>query len=289
MWTRPLALLAPFILLYTANAGGQVLYVDGDATGPGKDGSAWCSAYLHLQDALAEAEGSDGSITEIRVAQGIHRPDQGTGQTAGDRSASFQLVNGTALRGGYAGCGEPDPDARDLFLYETTLSGDLAQNDGPDFVNYDENAYTIVTGSGTDATAVLEGFTIRSGHANGQNGAAYSGAGMYNNAGSPTITRCTFVGNVAVRYGGAIHNIFDASPTITNCRFIANVSFFWGGAMHVNRSSPKLINCMFSGNSAYEGGAVSAFRADPELTNCTIAGNLAYNGGGIYAQKGGEA
>ncbi|MHC4087993.1 MAG: hypothetical protein ACYSU5_22725 [Planctomycetota bacterium] len=49
--------------------------------------------------------------------------------TAGDRTATFQLINGVAIYGGYAGFGEPNADARDIELYETILSGDLAGND----------------------------------------------------------------------------------------------------------------------------------------------------------------
>ena len=90
------------------------------------DGTSWCSGYLHLQDALAAAQAGD----TIRVAQGVHRPDQGTGQTPGDRMATFQLITGVRLEGGYAGCGGADPDARDVGLFETILSGDLASDDG---------------------------------------------------------------------------------------------------------------------------------------------------------------
>jgi len=35
------------------------------------------------------------------------------------------LINGVALKGGFAGVGVIDPDVRDIDLYETILSGDL--------------------------------------------------------------------------------------------------------------------------------------------------------------------
>ncbi len=63
------------------------------------------------------------------------------------RSATFQLISGVELQGGYAGPGAPDPDARDVGLYESILSGDLSGNDAADFVNNDENSYNVVTGS----------------------------------------------------------------------------------------------------------------------------------------------
>ncbi|MHC4440854.1 MAG: hypothetical protein ACYS3S_26190, partial [Planctomycetota bacterium] len=48
---------------------------------------------------------------------------------SGDRTVAFQLKKGVTLRGGYAGFGEPDPNAREISLYETILSGDLNGDD----------------------------------------------------------------------------------------------------------------------------------------------------------------
>ena len=66
----------------------EVIYVDTHATGPTHDGTSWCSAFLHLQDALAVALPED----RIHVADGTYRPDEGGGQSPGNRSASFALV-----------------------------------------------------------------------------------------------------------------------------------------------------------------------------------------------------
>ncbi|MBN2134051.1 MAG: hypothetical protein JW741_31395 [Sedimentisphaerales bacterium] len=49
----------------------RTIYVDHDAPGP-HEGLSWNTAYKHLQDALAGASAGD----EIRVAQGLYRPDQ---------------------------------------------------------------------------------------------------------------------------------------------------------------------------------------------------------------------
>ena len=106
---------------------GKTIYVDADATGA-NDGSSWENAYNHLQDALADANSSAKPV-QIRVAQGIYKPDQGVGITPGDREATFQLISGVAIRGGYAGFGEPDPNTRDIECYPTILSGDLIRHD----------------------------------------------------------------------------------------------------------------------------------------------------------------
>jgi hypothetical protein len=108
----------------TTNA--KTIYVDCDAAGA-NDGSSWADAYNYLQDALMFAAGGD----EIRVAQGVYKPDEFVLSKRPNlgREESFQLKNSVTLKGGYAGFGESDPDARDIVLYETILSGDLDRND----------------------------------------------------------------------------------------------------------------------------------------------------------------
>ena len=63
---------------------------------------------------------------------GTYKPDQDEAGSImpGGRAATFQLINGLALMGGFAGIGAPDPDERGIELHETILSGDLAGNDG---------------------------------------------------------------------------------------------------------------------------------------------------------------
>ncbi|UCF16815.1 MAG: hypothetical protein JSW59_05010, partial [Phycisphaerales bacterium] len=188
----------------------HVIYVDAGAGFPGADdGSSWANAFRYLQDALRAASSGD----QILVAQGVYKPDQGTYQPPCERTATLQLINGVAIRGGYAGFGEPNPDARDIELYETVLSGDLRGND-TDFNDSDwqhvydytsdpsraDNSYSVVTGSDTDSTAILDGFTITGGNANGPvlgkcpylDYRLAAGAGMYNASGSPTVLNCTF-------------------------------------------------------------------------------------------------
>lgn len=139
---------------------GRVIYVDADAVGA-NDGSSWADAFNYLQDALVTASAGD----EIRVAQGIYKPDQGTGIIPNDSTATFQLINSVTLKGGYAGLGILDPNERDNAMYETILTGDLSSNDVDVKdplqlwwqLNRHENSHHVVTGSGTDATAVLGG------------------------------------------------------------------------------------------------------------------------------------
>jgi parallel beta-helix repeat protein len=246
---------------------GKTIYVDDDATGA-NDGSSWMNAYVYLQDALADAETAEKPV-EIRVAQGIYKPDGGiVAVTEFDlRTLSFQLINGVTLAGGYAGLGESDPNARDIELYTTTLSGDIGtQGDSGD------NSYHVVESSNKDETTVLDGFTITGGHYFLSSGTMpinpKIGTGMYNDGGNPTIINCTFSGNFTDGNGGGMYNN-NSSPIVTNCTFIGNSSPEGGGMYNYN-SSPTLTNCTFTGNF---GDGIFNRDSSPTLTNCTFTGN----------------
>ena len=299
-------LMAMFLIaMGGGTAVGQIIYVDVEAPGV-NDGSSWTDAYNYLQDGLAAAWSGD----EIWVAQGIYKPDQGAGVTPGDRTATFQLINGVAIKGGYAGFGEPDPNARDIDTYESILSGDLDSNDVEvndpcDLWNEPsrvENSYHVVTGSGTDETAVLDGFTVTAGNAFERPWHPMMptpnnwGGGMYNEAGSPTLVNCMFRENSAERYGGGIYNKDlngDCSPTLTNCTFSGNAARSkdgWegsGGGMYNSGGSPVLTKCTFAGNRAEAaGGGMSNGAGSPIVLNCMFSGNSAGAGGGMSNSYG---
>jgi len=209
-----------------------VLYVDA-AAAPGGDGLSWPTAYASLQDAIANA--ATVGNTEIRVAQGVYKPDQGAGRTPGDRMATFTLVSGLALKGGYAGLAAPDPNARNIELYETILSGDLADNDVEVDHPHDlrdeptraENSYHVVTASGTNRSAIIEGFTITGGYAEPylpRNPLPYEheGGGMYLDEASPKVLNCTFNGNLAADGGGMFSRF--GNPLVTGCCFLGNMA-----------------------------------------------------------------
>ena len=262
-------LFAALVIISTAQ--GEIIYVDVDATGA-NNGTTWADASNSLQDVLAVAQSGD----EIRVAQGIYKPDVGGGNTPGDRTATFQIINGVVIKGGYAGFGEPEPNVRDIELYETVLTGDLDGNDVEVSSTRDllyepsraENSYHVVTGSGTDATAILDGFTITGGNAK-----SYPdniGGGMYNEYGSPTITNCTFTKNFANSEGGGMYN-YESNPTVTNCTFRENFAHDGSGMYNKWWSSPLVTNCTFSMN--YSNGIFNRSYSSPTLTNCTFTRN----------------
>ena len=296
----------------------KIIYVDDDASGV-NDGSSWENAYIYLTDALDEAEQSPVKPIEIRVAQGIYTPDTGANAIRYYRPSVFWLINGVTISGGYAGNGEPDPNTRDIQLYETILSGDMDGDDVeavlPDsFIHEwtrEENCFNVITGSFTDSNAVLDGFTIRSGAADGNHEWYSQGGGMYNYNGEPTIINCKFTLNAAYN-GAAMYNknsnptitnclfyyndsqaglscgpagIYDtnSSPVLTGCTFIENHGANGGGMANTNNSNPVLTDCVFIANYGQngKGGGIYNYQSNPILTNCTFTDNNSTNGAGI--------
>jgi parallel beta-helix repeat protein/predicted outer membrane repeat protein len=300
--------LALVMALFTAGeqvslAAGSIIYVDADATGA-HNGTSWADAFTDLQPALDAAVSGD----QIWVAEGTYLPTHEF--TPGNpRSVSFQMKNGVAIYGGFTGV-ETSLSERDWVINLTILSCDLSGDDGPDFTNNAENCYHVFyhpDGTNLDNSAILDGFTISGGNANGifpnnlgggmlnyassptlinctfRNNQSYLGGGMYNReAASPTLTNCTFMNNQADEYGGGMYNRDSSSPTLFDCIFFGNHAEIAGGGMTNDNCSPTLTNCTFSSNSSIEGGGMyNILYASPIMKNCIFWQNSADVGGGI--------
>lgn len=255
-----------------------------------------------------------GVVTEIRVATGTYRP----ATPGGSRSATFQLISGVALKGGYAGIASGTPDDRDIDAFPTILSGDL-NGDDAGFINRSDNSYHVVSGSGTNSTAQIDGFTVTGGKADGPGFPTFDtrGGGMrISGTGSPTVlnchfssneaeqggavsltaganpsfTGCTFSGNVqsGTGMGGAVL-ILDSSTDFSDCEFVSNTAIGTGGAIHIQGSSVvSLSDCsLLQNTSGGLGGGVLAFDGSISLSNCTFTENQAgHSGGGMHCSSG---
>lgn len=278
----------------------EIIYVRPVATGAG-NGSSWADATT-LRDALQHrARAQD----EVWVAAGTHYPvvtRDPAAVTGDERSIRFMVSGGVALYGGFAGT-ETTRDQRDPAAHLTVLSGDIDQNNELDA----GNSRTVLDVSGTNATTVLDGFTITGGNADG----AFSdpplpsnaGGGVFNIGGSPTMTNVRIVGNRANDFGGGIYSAASrgiwnttsqsdggdcvpiagaSSATFTNVTITGDQGEQGGGEVYaINGSGPTLTNVTISGNQATEGGGVYNFGSSPTFTNVTISGNQASIGGGM--------
>jgi hypothetical protein len=264
----------------------MVVYVNKKAAGPVHDGRSWTTAYITLQDALAN---TNGCTQQIWVAAGIYFPDEGGGKTNNDRDASFSLKNGIAIYGGFAGT-ETLLAQRNWKLHNTILSGGIKQNDGPGappqgLELYHGNSFSVIRNDNIDNTAKLDGFTITGGNRNFKDDESIGGGGMRNSFSSPVVANCIFIGNRSPFGGGMLNYV--SSPLVINCQFTSNSADVdavyslgtLGGGMMVNHGSPTLINCTFFGNIADEGWSIYvAPQAGTNLSliNCTLYKNQIY-------------
>lgn len=269
-----------FIILMLINlhiANSTILYVKYDATGGG-NGSSWANAYLTLQEALDAAS----SGYEIWVARGTYKPtyDYGLGVTT--RNNHFRLIDGVAIFGGFAGT-ETLTSQRTNYgegeVNETILSGDLNSN-GRDL----NDAYHIIyhpTNYTLTATAILDGFTLTLGYADGAT--TFQGGAIYNedNNGVMTIRNCLFINNSA-DFGAAIDNTTNSSPILINCIVKENI-----GVVLVSRWSSHLsmYNCQIYDNT---GTSLSYYQnCNPIITNCIFYNNTSLNNGGAIVLSAG--
>jgi predicted outer membrane repeat protein len=248
----------------------RVVYVNAaNAAGPW-DGMSWAGAYADLQAALTDAYRGAG---EVWVAAGTYCPTED-----GDRRASFRLKQGLALYGGFKGI-ESERDERDPRANQTVLSGDLGSPLGQA-----ANSYHVVTGADG---AVIDGFVVSGGNADGEGFYSHGGGMLNYNACSPFVSGCVFTGNRA-REGGAMYNYNLSAPALTRCEFREN-SAEKGGAI-VNRvgASPVLTNCVFAANEAvWRGGAMLIdYGSGPTISGCAFEDNRSGgHGGGVFLES----
>lgn len=242
----------------------DVHYVDRDATGGGT-GASWADAFTDLQSALAASQSGD----EIWVAEGVYTP-----APPGDSVASFELRDGVALYGGFAGI-EEFPTQRNPGIHPTVLSGDVGRDDWvapgsgwPNNIRLETaNSGHVVVGSGVGRGAVLDGFVITAG-AYGPPGTPAGdpllyGSGLYIVDGSPTVRGCTIINNLAGFGPGAGAFLWNSNAAFDGCTFERNY-------VHLG-----------SGGAIYLGGT-----SEPEITGCTFRQNVATSYNGSEGQGG---
>lgn len=274
------------LFLFAANNINAVTrYVTPSGTGT-MNGSSWTNAFpgTSLQNAINLSSTGD----EVWVAHGTYYPT-----TSASRTNSFNMKNGVVIYGGFIGT-EPFLSFRYLgTAQQSILSGNIGT------AAYSDNSYHVIYNTALNNTAIIDGFVITDGNANGTAGTIdEGGAGIYNFGGfggtcTPTIRNCIFRNHTAT-YGAAIFNHGsnggNASPIISHCIFENNVATGAAGAIdnygYAGNASPQIINCLFVNNSAtLTGGAIHCWgggggNASPFINASTFFNNTANVGGG---------
>ena len=262
-----LSLLIFFVILCAlavspASAAGTIRY----ATPKGLNSGAclsWATA-CRLQRAISVAAAGD----QVWVKQGTYQPTNTL-----DRTISFNLKNGVAIYGGFAGT-ETLLSQRNASTHETILSGDLGA------AHYlSDDSYHVVVASTTNSTARLDGFTITFGNADGT-GVSSNGGGIFIDSASPSLRNLNILGNLAAANGGGIY-VISGNPTLTGVTFNDN-SAANGGGLFVELSTAALSKVHFTSNAATaEGGGMLSVDSSPSLAHVSFSGNGAANGAGM--------
>jgi len=149
---------------------------------------------------------------------------------------------------------------------------------------------TYIGAGNKDLTWSGKKITVRS--VNGPNNCIIdcqnSGRGFYfDNAYDCGTISGFMIRNGNTDYGGGIR-CYRSSPTIINCIISGNTASTSGGGIYCSwYSSSFIINCVISENSANYGGGIFCYTySSPTITNCVISGNTATAyGGGIFCQS----
>ncbi|MBN1911182.1 MAG: hypothetical protein JW818_15655 [Pirellulales bacterium] len=267
-----------------------VLMVDADAPAGG-DGLSWATAYDDLQPALEQASTLNADadpandIDSIWIAEGTYFPSAEL-EPGNVRSASFSLVDGVTLFGGFAGS-ETTLEERDWSAHLVTLSGDLGTLNA-----ISDNAYTVVY-CGENVEAGLNGLTITGGNANGSlhpsHPARRSGSGIFS-TGALTIYECTISGNSADQFGGGIYK--ESGTLVISDSTLSGNAADTGGGIYQTSGTLTATNCVIFDNAAdTNGGGIFNTIATLTVTNCSIASNVIFGsltgaGGGILNDNG---
>ncbi|MBK9014050.1 MAG: hypothetical protein IPM82_08145 [Saprospiraceae bacterium] len=277
----------PVLFKWSGNLPGNKLFVNDDATGT-NNGSSWADAYTNLQSALAIAEEGD----QIWVAEGTYLPGS-------DPTSTFLIDKNLKLYGGFAGM-ECNLSERDIVLHPTILSGDLNGDDVDDnfVMNRGDNVMTVVTiNSNISNETVIDGFTIRNGHADGviTTNSEQNGGGVYS-TGSPRLKSCILKQNYAILGGGALGQNANTGQglSLENCVFEKNRANSGGGA-RVITTNFLIDNCTFQQNESFDGtfqaneGGLGIVNSSGTVRNCFFIENNAFDftgGMGIWNPAG---
>jgi hypothetical protein len=301
---------------HPVRAAGTRYYVRGNGGSVSNSGLSWNNAFKYLQQALTVANSGD----EIWVAGGVYYPDDGGPYPLDSRNATFTLEDGVAIYGGFAGT-ETLLSQRDFTVNLTILSGDVDNNDFNGDGNFiaesiadivGSNAYHVVTTSGNASTAILDGFVITAGKADGNTDPLNKGGGVYAYQSSATLRnlafsasyagsggglvgvdcpalslmKADFVNNYAVFVGGGLA-LINSALTLTDVMLGGNEAGSSGGGMDNSNSTISINNAIFTDNLAPLGGAMAnRFNSRVDLVNGTFSSNYASSGGGgIYNQN----
>jgi len=234
---------------------GQPIYYVKPSGNDGDAGTSWGTAFSTLQQALTMA--SAGS--QIWVAAGTYKPT-----ATSDRSITFELKNGVAVYGGFAGT-ETNLSQPYWQTNVTILSGDI---DGDAMLA--NNSYHVVNGSNTFATSVLDGLLSQEEmQTAGKEGENLLLLRLFNSFQSHHQQQ------LCERFRRRMYNVLG-NPSLTNVTFSGNTCGDRGGGVYSERGQPVFLSSSFIGNNAFDGVGCGTGRRFIPATSNAIFTNVVF-------------
>jgi hypothetical protein len=263
-------------------------------TGAGnQDGSSWGHAYPgdSIQSAINFLSLTGGG--QVWIATGLYFPTiPYDGDFSNPRKKSFKMKTDVEVYGGFNG---NESHIYERFDYgenginETIFSGDI----GVLGINTD-NCYHVVYDTIGLSNAVLDGFSIQNGYADGSS-PDNNGGGIWTR-GALTIRNCVIKNNYAIRHGGGV--FLGENNSMFNCIIRNNVAEEKGGGAYLLYFStstdpePLIENSLIYDNTTIvtngNGGGIFLY-AGGKIVNTKVIANISRRGGGIYHWYGGES
>lgn len=241
----------------------------------------------------------------VAVAADLHVPGQfQTIQAAVDASTSGDWI--LVAPGVYTGDGNRDinPSGRSIRIVGTSgAAATILDCEGTS--EEPHRGFFITSG---DQTLIIEGLTIRNGHARFGGGIHVLGTGaplirnvvvencsaeigggvlIVGSGEETSLVSCDIRGNTADSGGGL--EVRDGAATIEDCSITGNSAASFGGGLRVQPGRASMLRCTISNNTAFVGAGAFCYDAEPRFTDSTIDGNFAEaNGGGVYIYGGGQ-
>jgi len=284
-------LLSALVILFTFNTYGVIRYVTPLGSGA-LNGTTWGNAFSgsSLQAVITASVASD----EVWVAAGTYLTT-----TTTTRTISFSMKNDVVIYGSFVGT-------------ETSLSQRILTNGVTSIMSAEigaagigDNSYHVISNTGLNNTATLDGFIITGGNDNrlatltdGLGGGVFNNGSGNGNLCSPTIRNCVITNNQAAFGAGIFNSGYNggtSSPIILNCVITNNTATTGGGGIDnfgvSGIASPTITNCVIYNNTALQraGGMYcwggSNGNANPTVVNTVFVNNTAVDGGGIVSDR----
>ena len=283
-----------------SSSGDTILISDGTYTGEG-------NRDLNTQGKgiLIESEnGRDSCVIDCGIVSGHRGFEFDTGEDAGTILNGITIINGNTDVGGAVKCDNTSPIIRNCAFSNndaTYFGGAIycASGAAPQLINCVFSTNESIDEGGAvycDASSpAISQCSFSANTAAGTDGGAVS---CYDTGSEPTITGCTFTGNL----GCGIYCMNSSLPIITGCTISGNdlgirsrsdsqildcTITDQGVGIFLEGGNPTISNCVISGNGTnFDGGGIHASGATLIVENCLITSNSAGNsGGGVYCEN----